>query len=365
MSIFSVAGSIIFFLLNLYCYKSLAKNAIFRKFTALILFGFIFIYSAQLGFFLGWAKSSIIAYKIAIYSIGFSFMSFCILAPSDLLGVLLANRQKKQRQVLRIFYDIVVVVALISYLIFGYFNATKTQIKERSVELKGLETPLKAVFVSDLHLGDYLDGNYSAKLAKLINAQNADMTFIVGDFIDTKAHKLNGHLEPFKALNNKAFFVTGNHEYYHGAKEIIEKIKEQNIVVLENSSQDYKGLNIAGINDIQARKFSQEADIKTALKDINSSLPTILLTHQPKSIKDFDDDDLSKIDLILSGHTHAGQIFPFSLLVWLAQGYIYGEYKISENSKLIISSGTGFWGPPMRILSNSEIVVLNLKPQGQ
>lgn len=364
MSLFGVVGSVIFFLLNLYCYKSLAKNAIFKKFSALILFGFIFVYSAQLGFFLGWTKSSIIAYKIAIYSIGFSFMSFCILAPSDLLGALLASRRKKERQVLRIFYDIIVVIALISYLVLGYFNATNTQIKERNVELKGLQSPLKAVFVSDIHLGDYLDANFSAKIAKLINAQNADMTFIVGDFVDTKAHKLNGHLEPFKALNNKAFFVTGNHEYYHGAKEIIEKIKEQNIIVLENSSQIYKGLNIVGINDIQAKKFSEEADIKTALKDINSSLPTILLTHQPKSIKDFDNDDLSKLNLILSGHTHAGQIFPFSLLVWLAQGYIYGEYDIAENSKLIISSGAGFWGPPMRILSNSEIVVLNLKPQG-
>ena len=66
---------------------------------------------------------------------------------------------------------------------------------------------------------------------------------------------------------------------------------------------------------------------------------------------------------MLSGHTHGGQIFPFSLLVWAAQGYIYGESDITPRTKLVVSSGAGFWGPPMRILSNNEIVVLNLIPR--
>ena len=65
---------------------------------------------------------------------------------------------------------------------------------------------------------------------------------------------------------------------------------------------------------------------------------------------------------MLSGHTHGGQIFPFSLLVWIAQGYVYGEYKLSANTKLIVTSGAGFWGPAMRIGSKSEIVELNLVP---
>lgn len=363
MSLFGIAGSVIFFLINLYCYKSLCQNALFKKLTALVLFGFVLVYSFELAFFIGWAKSSIIAYKIAIYSIGFSFMSFCILLPSDIIGAIFASRRKKQRVMLRYIYDIAVIIALIGYLVIGYINAFDTKVIERNIAIKGLEKPLKAVMISDIHLGDFLGEKFSKKLVEMINAQNADMTFIVGDFIDTKAHKLNTQLTPFGTLNNKAFFVTGNHEYYHGADDIKAKIAEQNITVLENSSVNFKGLNIAGINDIAALKFNQSVDIKSALKDVNNTNPTILLSHQPKSLELLDDDDLSKISLILSGHTHAGQIFPFSLLVWLAQGYIYGEYDIKGISKLIISSGVGFWGPPMRILSNSEIVVLNLIPE--
>ena len=100
-----------------------------------------------------------------------------------------------------------------------------------------------------------------------------------------------------------------------------------------------------------------------ALADINRSKPTILLSHQPKSLSLLSFDELNNISLVLSGHTHAGQIFPFSLLVWAAQGYIYGESDITPRTKLVVSSGAGFWGPPMRILSNNEIVVLNLIPR--
>ncbi|MCI7363391.1 MAG: metallophosphoesterase, partial [Campylobacter sp.] len=129
------------------------------------------------------------------------------------------------------------------------------------------------------------------------------------------------------------------------------------------SSVELESINIAGLSDLQGANFGMEPNPLKALADINRSKPTILLSHQPKSLSLLSFDELNNISLVLSGHTHGGQIFPFSLLVWAAQGYIYGESDITPRTKLVVSSGAGFWGPPMRILSNNEIVVLNLIPR--
>ncbi|NES53014.1 hypothetical protein G3565_32125, partial [Escherichia coli] len=83
-----------------------------------------------------------------------------------------------------------------------------------------------------------------------------------------------------------------------------------------------------------------------------------LLTHQPKTALLY---DLSDFDLVLSGHTHGGQIFPFMFLVKLQQGFVHGLYDLGEKTKLYVSSGAGFWGPSLRVFAPSEIVILNLK----
>ena len=93
-------------------------------------------------------------------------------------------------------------------------------------------------------------------------------------------------------------------------------------------------------------------DFVNVFNGINPNLPTILLTHQPRSLKYLERD----VDLVICGHTHGGQIFPFSLLVWLNQKYVYGLYNINNNMQLYVSSGAGLWGPPFRVLTNSEIV---------
>ncbi|MGI7163461.1 metallophosphoesterase, partial [Campylobacter coli] len=92
--------------------------------------------------------------------------------------------------------------------------------------------------------------------------------------------------------------------------------------------------------------------------DLNTSKASILLAHQPKTALLY---NLSDFDLILSGHTHGGQIFPFMFLVKLHQGFIRGLYDLGENTKLFVSSGAGFWGPSLRVFAPNEIAILNLK----
>lgn len=366
MVFFSLIGSVIFFLFNLYGYKSLAKNVLLNKFSVGLLLIFTLIFTFELAFFLHLTNTNQLLYEISVYSLGFSFMAFCILAPCDLVMKFIQKRQQNHKEALKFCFDCFVLLSLILYVGYGAFNALyNQQITKREVKIKGLETPLKIALISDTHIGQMLRKDFSQKIVDKINALKPDMVFVVGDFIDTKINNLKDSAEPFLDLNSTygTFYVSGNHEYYNGISALTNKIKNLNFNILENSSLKVAGVNIAGVNDIAGLNFGiNEPDFNASLKNIDPNAPTILLTHQPRSINLIDKELLKSVDLILSGHTHGGQIFPFSLLVWIQQGYIYGEYKLNERTKLIVTSGAGFWGPAMRIGSNSEIVELNLIP---
>ena len=100
-----------------------------------------------------------------------------------------------------------------------------------------------------------------------------------------------------------------------------------------------------------------EPDLKKALLHVKTDLPTVLLAHQPKIMNELKDE---KIDLVISGHTHGGQIFPFGLLVLLDQPYLSGLYQHSKDTQIFVSNGAGYWGPPIRVLAPSEIVKIRL-----
>ena len=107
-----------------------------------------------------------------------------------------------------------------------------------------------------------------------------------------------------------------------------------------------------------------ETDLEQTFAHIDTTLPTILLNHQPKAVY-FLEDFYNKVDIVVSGHTHGGQIFPFSLAMLLQQPYISGLHTFDNEhkTKVYVSQGAGFWGPPMRVGSEREISVLNLVPE--
>jgi predicted MPP superfamily phosphohydrolase len=135
-----------------------------------------------------------------------------------------------------------------------------------------------------------------------------------------------------------------------------------NIPVLQNQMALVKdSIQLAGVNDLSARRMNRlsvTSDPVLALKNYNPDYPCILMSHQPKNL----DHAVKKgVDLIFSGHTHKGQIFPFHIFVRMAFKYIGGNYEIGPNTNLIVSNGTGFWGPPLRILAPPQIVVIDFK----
>ncbi len=152
--------------------------------------------------------------------------------------------------------------------------------------------------------------------------------------------------------------VTGNHEFYAGIDLFLELARKSNWRVLRNEtwSLDNK-LDVIGLDDDAGRGFkSPGPDLEAALRTPTANVPRVLLYHRPNS---FAEAVSRGVDLQLSGHTHAGQIPPMDLLVWLTYRYPAGLYRLGR-SHIHTSAGTGTWGPPMRFLSRSEIVELTL-----
>ena len=141
-------------------------------------------------------------------------------------------------------------------------------------------------------------------------------------------------------------------------------MRELGITVLLNEScrigDASAAFNLVGINDLVSRRFGRMPyDIDAAFAEVDPALPTVVLAHQPKTVQLT---GKKAYDLMLSGHTHGGQIFPFGFLVMLNQSYLAGRYDIDERKQIFVSRGAGYWGPPVRVLAPSEISLLTLRP---
>jgi uncharacterized protein len=190
---------------------------------------------------------------------------------------------------------------------------------------------------------------------------------ITGDLVDGRVRDLAGDVAPLAALRSRhgSFFVTGNHEYYSGATEWIAALRGLGITVLvdEHVVLDHAGarLVLAGVADVSARHFvaahrsDPAAAIAGAPRDAGLS---VLLAHQPRSAAAAAD---AGFDVQLSGHTHGGQFWPWNLFVKLQQPFVAGLHRL-RSMWVYVSRGTGYWGPPLRLGSPSEITRLRFVP---
>jgi hypothetical protein len=216
------------------------------------------------------------------------------------------------------------------------------------------------VQISDLHIGGLIDQEFVKHSVEKINALHPDLVFITGDFIDTEVESVSDIVRELDNIKAKygIYGVLGNHEYFHKPLEIIEFMKKTKIKLLLNDNIIIPELkvNIVGVNDLFGYRIGMlEPNIHKAYQNINSEYKTILLAHQPKFIEQLGH---YTPDLILSGHTHGGQIYPFKHLVKLQQPFVKGLHILPNNSAIYVNSGIGFWGPPMRLGSQAEIAYL-------
>lgn len=252
-----------------------------------------------------------------------------------------------------------------------FINAQPAVVKNVTIGIQNLPASFEGVRVvqlTDLHVGPMNDGVWLARIVDEVEALAPDMIVLTGDLVDGSVAHLSEHVLPLKRLKAKygVHFVTGNHEYYSGADAWCAHLKSLGINVLRNActqitSTEGENLNLVGVEDWGARHMRgvEGPDLQKALKGAQPNVPVILLAHQPAAIHEA---AAMGVDLQLSGHTHGGQIWPFSYLVYLQQPYVQGHYVYpASKTQIYISPGTGFWGPPMRLGTHAEVSVITLR----
>jgi predicted MPP superfamily phosphohydrolase len=213
--------------------------------------------------------------------------------------------------------------------------------------------------VSDIHLGPILGRSHTQRIVDSINATQPDLVAVVGDLVDGSVADLGSAAEPLARLRSRhgSFFVTGNHEYFSGADEWVDHVRELGLRPLRNERVEIAGgFDLAGVDDVAGEDEGQGPDFVKALGDRDRSRAAVLLAHQPVVIHDAVEQG---VDLQLSGHTHGGQLWPGNHLAALANPTVAGLERYGD-TQLYVSRGAGAWGPPVRVGASSDITVVEL-----
>jgi len=246
--------------------------------------------------------------------------------------------------------------------IFGVFNAGWTRTTRARVKLENLPDAWrgrKAAVVSDVHLGHVRNRNFLERLVAKILREEPDTVFILGDLFDGTAIDAKEATEPLHQLTapHGVYFVAGNHEQFGDDTNYLNAVASTGVRILRNEKVNLEGLQVVGV---PYRDASMNGGLASALHrvSIDKDRASILLVHAP-------DDPLTAeklgFSLQLSGHTHLGQFIPWS---WMARRiyrqFVYGLSRIGK-MQVFTSSGAGTWGPPLRLGSNPEIVMLEFE----
>ncbi|XP_068791821.1 transmembrane protein with metallophosphoesterase domain isoform X1 [Struthio camelus] len=280
------------------------------------------------------------------------------------------NSRTAMKSVLAVMLTVVLTVV-------GLLNASQPP-TVNSVEVPVHKLPatmnnLKVVLLSDIHLGPTVGKTKLAMIVRMVKALKPDITVIVGDLTDSEADIIRPAVEPLGELNSPlgTYFVTGNHEYYTSdVGNWFELLKSFNIRPLHNENVKIVSPKnaddwfcLAGVDDIEAdvlRYSGHGMDLKKALGGCSSEHAIVLLAHQPVAAK-WALQERPDINLILSGHTHGGQMFPLNAGAYFLNPFFVGLYKVGQNTFVYVSPGTMYFGIPMRLGSRAEITEIILR----
>jgi len=360
MNKFQIIELTIAFCMNFFIVRSFFLLSVdkFIKFLITALFIGIFVFEVY-GFWMN-LKLPNSVFRLFIFAFAITITFFCTAVMFYILNFALskANFSRSRRKVLKIILDLTFLIFAVACFLKGFSNAVNPKLRNVQIKIKRLQKPLKLAVISDIHIGKFLGVDFLQSIVDTINLTEHDAVCIVGDLFDLPPENARAVCAPLLDFKKPVFFVLGNHEYYSGL-ELIDVLKEFNVRVLENENEEFMGVNLSGVYDYSGFRFkTHEPDLARAMAEKNPEIPTILLSHQPKFVAQYVKDEA---DLCICGHTHAGQIFPFGLLVQADQTYLHGLYD-DGIKQIYVSSGAGFWGPAVRILAPSEIVIMELIP---
>ncbi len=287
----------------------------------------------------------------------------------DIVLLPLAWRKKPHRGLRNVSSAAVVILAII-FMLIGYHRAYDTQVIEIDVPISSSNKALaglRIVQITDTHVTKHTPKAWLEKIVAMTNALQPDIICITGDIADLELPDTEGHMNPLSQLRARygVYFVDGNHEYYKG--QIFgwrQLAPELGFTLLNNDHRtiEHEGarIQIAGIPDSISGKFGAgKANVAKALSSEEDYDFRILLSHRSQAVYDAPEHPL---DLVLAGHTHGGQFFPWNIIVALAQPHLKGLYQ--EGSRNVyVNQGTGFWAIPNRFGTTSEISLFHLIPQ--
>ncbi len=326
------------------------------------------------------SKISNFIYKISAIWLGFLYLFFLAFIFSKIYQNIFFNFNINN---ILYFYCAAILISL-----YGLYNSKKIRIVNRDILIKNLPSTWenkKSAFITDTHYGPIHSENDARKVVNIINEVNKkeiesgnrsglSFLFHTGDFYDGPKMDWAKPANEYKKLdtNIKKYFVSGNHEEYAQSGDtdhnVVKCIQDAGFIIADGKVFDEDGVNIIGINykrgeegDAEVvKKVFENLETRNSISENNIKIkkPSIVLKHVPTNTKILAD---YESDLVLCGHTHNGQMFPFNFLTkYIYKGFNYG-LKYEGDTQVYTSSGVGSWGPPQRLGTKSEIVVLTFK----
>lgn len=247
----------------------------------------------------------------------------------------------------------------VMFYVYGYFEAKHIRIERLTVTSPRIPPEvgtIRLVQISDVHIGLIVRGKRLERIVNLVKKTHPDILVSTGDLVDGQIDSLRDAVTLWEGIKPRygKFAVTGNHEFYAGIDQALTFTQESGFHILRGEAViPVRGLRIAGVDDPTGRYL--DTKMGQVVSERGPEF-TILLTHQPLWLR-----DVTPFDLQLAGHTHAGQLFPFSLITALYFKRQAGLYTLEDGARLYISRGTGTWGPPIRIFAPPEITVFELR----
>lgn len=244
---------------------------------------------------------------------------------------------------------------------YGVWKSYQTKVVSYKIKIKNLPAHWqgkKIVLFADLHLGNIRGLNFINRIVGLAKSEKPDVVLIPGDYFDGPPADFEQLAAPLAKIKAKygVFFCDGNHEEFRHNVPFIHALKKAGVIVLNNDFVEIKGLQIIGVDYRSTRGVRH---LRKILHNIafDRTKPSILMKHVPSGFKAANDHHIA---LMVSGHTHMGQVFPFNLLTKiLFRGYEYG-LRPYKNLQVLTTVGAGTWGPPQRVGTHSEIVSIVL-----
>lgn len=247
---------------------------------------------------------------------------------------------------------------------YGYFEAQNPKTEKMTIESAAIPEKIgriRIVQISDVHIGIIVRGKRLKKIVDKVTETRPDILVSTGNLLDGQINNLAESTLLLRNIRPRygKFAITGNHEFYAGIHESTVFTRNSGFSFLRNKGTIAAGvINIIGIDDTvwNGNSFSYINAEVQLLNRFPRENYTILLKHRPI----VNSNAAGLFNIQLSGHTHKGQIFPFSLITRIWFPHHAGHFMTTKKSHLYVSRGTGTWGPPIRLLALPEITVIDL-----